>query len=394
MKKKNVVFLCVLTAVTFSLLSFFLTGFFMRSSDNGRIYIDNNEYSELMRYFELKEIADIVEEQYCGDADRDTLIGGALSGSVDVLDDGYSRFYPAEDFAWFDGAEESSGIAQGLMLEKDAKTGYIRVTRVFADTSGYEANILKGDIITSIDGRDTREIDVENAVARLKGQSGTEAKLTIISGDSDEEVEMTVKRRIDDVGLVYGDMLTSQIGYISVAEFGKGCAGELESVLKTLEDNNAKKLIIDLRGVSGGFISSAAECADLFLSEGMIVEQYDKQGVKAKWGADSSVKWSKSVVILTDGKTSGCAEVFAAALKDNGAAQTVGTTTAGRAITKKYFELTDSGDGIRLITGGYTSPDGTDLAKTGVAPDVEAKQGDDDGEKSDAVISAATELLG
>ena len=279
------------------------------------------------------------------------------------------------------------------MLEKDAKTGYIRVTRVFADTSGYEANILKGDLITSIDGRDTREIDAENAIARLKGQSGTEAKLKIISSDSDEEVEMTVKRRIDDVGLVYGDMLTSQIGYISVAEFGKGCAGELESVLKTLEENNAKKLIIDLRGVPGGYISSATECADLFLSEGVIVEQYDKQGVKAKWGADSSVKWSKAVVILTDGKTGGCAEVFTAALKDNGAAQTVGATTAGSAITKKYFELTDSGDGIRLITGGYTSPNGTDLAKTGIAPDVEAKQGEE-GDKSDAVISAAVELLG
>ncbi len=393
MKKKNAVFLCILTAITFSLMSFFLTSFFMRSSDNGRIYIDKNEYKEYMRFFELKEIADLVDEQYYGQTDRENVILGSLEGSVNILNDGYSRFYPAEDYKWFDGAEEISGISQGLMLEKDKKTGYIRVSRVFADTSGYEANVLKGDVITSIDGRDTREIDVENALARLNGQSGTSAKLTIIPSDGGDEVEISIDRRVDEIGLVYDDMLTSQIGYVSVVEFGKGCAQELEDILKALDENGAKKLIIDLRGVSTGYLSSAVSCADMFLSDGIIARQYDNKDTKAKWGADASVKWSKPVVILTDAKTSGCAEVFTAALKDNGAAQTVGEKTAGRAITSKYFELNDSGDGVRLITGGYTSPNGTDLASEGIAPDVEAKNDDDTSKKQDAQVEAALKLL-
>ena len=125
----------------------------------------------------------------------------------------------------------------------------------------------------------------------------------------------------------------------------------------------------------------------------IIARQYDNKDTKAKWGADASVKWSKPVIILTDAKTSGCAEVFTAALKDNGAAQTVGEKTAGRAITSKYFELNDSGDGVRLITGGYTSPNGTDLASEGIAPDVEAKNDEDTSKKQDAQVEAALKLL-
>ncbi len=389
MKKKYVIFLCVLVAVTFSLVTYFTTGYFMKTSNNGRIYVEKDEYDFLMQYFEIGNISDIVAREYYKDVDEAEITSGALSGSINILNDGYSKYYPEEDYSWFDDTLEGSYIGQGLMLEKDEKTGYLKVTRVFAETAAYDANVLKGDLITSIDGRDTRQIDVENAVARLRGKSGAEIKLKIISEDSQEEMEISFMRRDDDIQLVYDDMLTDEIGYMSVVEFGASTAQDFEKAIKVLNDNNAKKLIIDLRGVPGGYISAATDAADLFLEEGIIAAQHNREKEVTKWEADSSIKWSKPIVILTDAKTSGSAEVFAAALKENGKAITIGETTAGKGYTTKYFDLNASGDGIRLITGGYTTPDGNDLATKGIEPDQKVNNTDAVDANSDAVLKEA-----
>lgn len=167
-----------------------------------------------MQYFEIGNISDIVAREYYKDVDEAEITSGALSGSINILNDGYSKYYPEEDYSWFDDTLEGSYIGQGLMLEKDEKTGYLKVTRVFAETAAYDANVLKGDLITSIDGRDTRQIDVENAVARLRGKSGAEIKLKIISEDSQEEWKISFMRRDDDIQLVYVNMLTDEIGYM------------------------------------------------------------------------------------------------------------------------------------------------------------------------------------
>ena len=124
MKKKYVIFLCVLVAVTFSLVTYFTTGYFTKTSNNGRIYVDKDEYDFLMQYFEIGNISDIVAREYYKDVDEAEITSGALSGSINILNDGYSKYYPEEDYSWFDDTLEGSYIGQGLMLEKDEKTGY------------------------------------------------------------------------------------------------------------------------------------------------------------------------------------------------------------------------------------------------------------------------------
>lgn len=143
----------------------------------------------------------------------------------------------------------------------------------------------------------------------------------------------------------------------------------------------------------GGYISAATDAADLFLEEGIIAAQHNREKEVTKWEADSSIKWSKPIVILTDAKTSGSAEVFVAALKENGKAITIGETTAGKGYTTKYFDLNASGDGIRLITGGYTTPDGNDLATKGIEPDQKVNNTDAVDANSGAVLKEALNIL-
>ena len=120
MKKKHVIFLLVAVALTFGALSSIITGFILKSSDNGRIYVDNNEYQYLMKYFEIGDIADLVKEKYYSEVSEDEITEGALIGSVDVLSDGYSRFYPKEDYSLLDDAAGYNFIGQGLMLKTES----------------------------------------------------------------------------------------------------------------------------------------------------------------------------------------------------------------------------------------------------------------------------------
>lgn len=391
MKKKHVIFLLVAVALTFGALSSIITGFILKSSDNGRIYVDNNEYQYLMKYFEIGDIADLVKEKYYSEVSEDEITEGALIGSVDVLSDGYSRFYPKEDYSLLDDAAGYSFIGQGLMLKK-TDSGYFEVTKVFADTAGFDANVLKGDVITKIDGRDTRYLDLDAALSRLRGKSGTEIKLELISADKSEPIEISFMRRQDNLQLIFDDVLDGAIGYISVIEFGANAKSEFLNALETLSQNGAKKLIIDLRGVPGGYISAATDAADLFLTSGTIATQYDKTGTVTAWTATESASWSGQTVILTDSETAGAAEVFAAALKENSAATIIGTKTAAKGCTLKFFDLGSTGDGLRLITGGYYTPSGSDLAKNSVLPDTEVSSSGTDAE-TDAVLQAAIEYF-
>ncbi len=391
MKKKNAVFLCILTAIVFSFVSFFVTSFIIKSSDKGRVYVGADEYDELMRYFELDDIKETLEAEYIREIDDNIIIEGALSGSLDILDDGYSKLYLEEDFKWFDQSAEGSYIGQGITFERDEATGWLVVRNVYGDTAAYDANVLKGDIITAIDGRDTREIDIENAIARLRGQAGTEVTLSILDENS-ESMEITFVRRIDDIQLAFYDMLTKNIGYLSVIEFGTNCPEDFENAIEALNDNDAKQVILDLRGVYGGYISSAVKCADMLLDGGTIADQYNRAGEVATWSADEATLWKgKEIVLLTDEHTSGCAEVFAAALAENGAVVLMGTKTAGKGYTTKYIELPSYGDGLRIISGGYFSPTGADLAKEGITPEIEVIEEAHD--SSDVVLQRAMEYL-
>ncbi|MBQ4040923.1 MAG: PDZ domain-containing protein, partial [Oscillospiraceae bacterium] len=167
-------------AVAASVITYSITKNNMKS---GEIYIETDEYQTMMKYFEMEDIADVLANSYYTDVDTEKITVGALEGMVAALDDGYSRFYPEEDFNYFNAATSDSYVALGMLLRKDAGTGYVRVDHVFADTPAYDMNMNKGDLILSVDGRDTSDLDIDCAVNRIRGLEGTEVVLQVIPQD-------------------------------------------------------------------------------------------------------------------------------------------------------------------------------------------------------------------
>ncbi len=390
MDKKKWIFLlaaaCLTTVIVASVLTYFIV---TNRIDTGEIYLKTETYDELLQYFELEKMEEIIGRYYIREADADALLVGTLKGMVEGLGDGYSQFYTEEEYQFFDENSEGSCISEGMLLKIDAVSGYPVVKNVFADTPAYEAGIGVGDYVVAIDGIDTYSMDLDVVLGRIRGIDGTFVELRVQSGDMEDV--LTLVRKSPDIQLVFASMVNAKIGYINIVEFSGSSVEEFDSALETVSKEGAEAIVIDLRGTLGGNISQAVEIADKLLDAGTIAYTENKEGTGLVWESDAEELWEKPLVLLVDGDTSGVAEVFAAAIQGRQRGQIVGTTnTAGKAAVTSYFEIQSTGDVIKLLTAEYFSPGGIQIDEEGVLPDVYAEKTSD---TEDTTLLCAAELL-
>ncbi|MBQ4062630.1 MAG: S41 family peptidase [Christensenellaceae bacterium] len=392
MNKTRIIILCIVIAFVFAAGAAVTTYLVIKNTSDDEMYVEGERYNRLLKFFELDDIADMIDEYYYKELETDTLISGALKGFVEELNDGYSCFYPEEYFKYFDENTEGSYMGQGMLVDKDDNTGYIIVKRVFADTPAYEQNISAGNLITAIDGMDTSLMDTESAVSCLRGTDGTDITLSILAGN--KEMEVSFIRKTPNTQVVFSDILENSIGYIDIAEFSGSSVSDFEKAVKTITDEGAKAVIIDIRDNPGGYISQASEIADKFLSSGDIYYTLNRTNEKFVISADEKCDVSLPVVVLVNENTKGAAEVFAAALKDNGAATLVGTTTNGKGAVLTTMQIPNTGDGLRLVSAYYYTPNGEAINKIGVAPHEKVFMDENLGDaQSDTQLQKAIEIL-
>lgn len=382
----------VVVAAVSSIVTYAVT---KHKMNTGEIYLKNDSYAELMQYYELKNVREILAEHYAEeipDARQETLVQGAVGGMMRALGDGYSAFYTAEEYdAYFDEQLDGSFIAQGMLLEWNESTGYPVVKQVFADTAAYEAGVLAGDTILSVEGKSTYGKELSITLGYIRGVEGTSVTLRLKRGA--QEKEQTLVRTGAAVQVVYTATATDKVGYIRIVEFTGNCAEELAAALKSMQDEKAEAVVLDLRGVRGGYIREAAEAADLLLDKGLIATSVRQGQEGMRWESDGEVQSSLPMVLLTDGATSGMAEVFAAALQDRGRAQVAGQTTRGQAASTAIFKVPSTGSMVKLVTAYYVSPNGRQIQGQGVAPDVALELGDGSAEAEAALLAEAAALV-
>lgn len=388
MTKKQTLLLCIATAVVFAAVAAGITYFAINLHRQDDLYVAGENYNRLLEFFELDDVAELIEKNYYQEVDTDTLVEGSLEGVMEHLGDGYSRFYDERYFQYFDENTEGSYIAQGMLVDQDDKTGYILVKRVFPDTPAYEQNIVAGNYITAIDGMSTQKMDAESAVSCLRGKNGMEVKLDILAGDT--PISLSFVRKATDTQVVFTDMLSAQVGYIDIVEFSGNSVSDFKKAIKTMENENAKAIVIDIRNTPGGYISQASNVADLLLDEGDIYTTKGKNNTVFTISAKKGQETTLPIVLLVDGETKGVAEVFAAALQENGAATVVGEQTYGKGVVMSILQIPNSGNGVRMVTGFYYTPKGNALNEKGVTPDILAESGSDSQDsESDAQLAAA-----
>lgn len=286
------------------------------------------------------------------------------------LGDPYTRFMDPEEFnnMRIDTSGELTGV--GIQLAQDEETKKLIVIAPIEDTPAFKAGVLAKDFISKIDGKPTKGMDVNDAVKLIRGKEGTEVTLTITRGT--KELDFRLKRaRIEIHPVRYSSQNApvGKIGYIRLNQFSAVAATEMRQALVNLEKQQVAGYILDLRSNPGGLLYSSIDIARMWLNEGTIVSTVDRQGERERQTANRQPLTTKPLVVLVDGGSASASEILSGALKDNKRAVLVGTKTFGKGLVQSVRPLGD-GSGLAVTIAKYYTPNGLDINKSGIRPDV------------------------
>ena len=341
----------------------------------------------------LAKIETLIEEYYyLEEVGDEALREGAYEGVVNALGDPYSVYYTPEE------AEEvfaqSEGIYYGIgaYVQLDTVTGYGMITGTIKGTPAEEAGLRAEDIIYKVEGEDMFGLELDQVVARIKGEEGTKVHITLVRDGKELEVE--VERRKIESPTVEHNMLDDRMGYVRISEFDDVTVNQFTEALKSIKAQNAEGMILDLRANPGGSLYAVVDIADMLLGEGLILYTEDKAGYREEYKSDPQKAIDIPIVILVDGHSASASEVLSGALKDHGEATLVGTTTFGKGIVQTLRTLQD-GSAIKLTISAYYTPSGTNIHGTGIEPDVVVEFDGDAyyGEGFDNQLEKAKEVL-
>ena len=322
------------------------------------------------------------------------------------LEDPYTRFMDPKEFKnmQVDTSGELSGV--GITISQDEKTKQLVVIAPIEDTPAFKAGILAKDIILKIDGKSTKGMDTNDAVALIRGESGSKVKLTILR--SGQKKQFNIQRaRIEIHPVRFSEKKTpvGNLGYIRLNQFSANAAKEMKDAIQKLETKKVSGYVLDLRGNPGGLLYASIEIAQMWMNKGTIVFTIDRKGTQDKQVANGSALTNKPLMILVDKGSASASEILSGALQDNKRATLVGSQTFGKGLVQSVQPL-KSGSGLAVTIAKYHTPSGKDINKHGIDPDVKVELTDPQRQKlwlggrekiatlEDPQFAKAVELLG
>ncbi|OGV51752.1 MAG: hypothetical protein A2017_10455 [Lentisphaerae bacterium GWF2_44_16] len=323
----------------------------------------------------MMNVLQLVRENYV-DKDMvsyDRLIKGALKGMLGELDP-YSAYETPDHYSKT--VEDTKGEFGGLGIVVTNRNNILEVVAPMEDTPGFKAGIIAGDIITEIDGKQTRGMDLFETVNLLKGPPGTKVNMTIYRKAENKFKKVTIERAVIEVSPVKGPkIIDSGIGYIRLTQFSVPLPEKLDEALASLKKKNMRALILDLRGNPGGLMGAAIQVCSRFIEEGKVVvstagrKESEKQDFRSLY-CDKTL--DIPMLVLVDGNSASAAEIVAGCLQDHKRAVLLGEKTFGKASIQSLVPLGDK-SAVRLTTGKYFTPDKKLIHGIGIQPDIKVK---------------------
>jgi carboxyl-terminal processing protease len=312
-----------------------------------------------------------IQSEYVDEKTPKDLIYGSLKGMLSSLDP-HSQFLDPKDYT--DLKTETQGKFGGLGIEITIKDSLLTIITPIEDTPAWRAGLKAGDRIVKIEKDLTRDLTLDEAVKKLRGDPGTTVHVTILRESEGLIKEFTITREVIhviDVKDVH--VIDDHVGYIRLTEFREDSYKEFHAGLEKLKSLGADSLIVDLRNNPGGLLNVAIKISEDFLPDGKIIvstkgrHPTQDSVAKSSNGKGDFLDWPMAVLI-NEGSAS-ASEIFAGAMKDNKRAVTVGTKSFGKGSVQSVIPLPD-GSGLRLTTAKYFTPSGVCIHGVGITPDV------------------------
>ena len=365
----KIIMLVILTAfITFMVTSLSMYTYFKQ---NPTLQFVEGEKSDIDTY--LSKIKKAIDKNFLWQdkIDEEKLKDGAIKGYVEGLGDKYTEYISKDEMKKFTENINGSFMGIGIYMIADESSGKIIVHHPISDSPAYKAGIKAGDVIVSVDGVEYGYDELNTIADHIKGEAGTKVKL-VIERDG-KNIDFEIERAKIETNPITSKMLEKDIGYLNLPSFDKDVSKKLKEKIDDLTAKGAKSLILDLRNNGGGMVDECEEITDLFLDKDKtIMTTKDKKGNVQKSVTKNKKTYDLPLVILVNENTASASEILTGALKDNNRTKVIGTKTYGKGVIQSVFNLSD-GSGLKITTAEYFTPNGIEINKKGITPDIEVK---------------------
>ena len=314
----------------------------------------------------------------------------AIDSMIASLDEPYTKFMTDDEYQEL--TTSISSKIYGIGVNIYSNSGKIEVFNVMPGTPAELAQIKAGDIIIAVDGKDISGHNVSDVASLVRGPENSIVELTILRDC--KKITKKIKRKEIKIKSVKSSILDNNIGYIKIISFISGTTPN-EFIEALNNTQNTDSLIIDLRGNTGGLLDNAVFIADRFIDDGTIVNIIYRNGYKNTIKAhNEGLPIDKPIVILVNGASASASEILSGAMKDYHKATLVGNKTFGKGLVQKVVPLPNS-TGLNVTIARYLTPNGTDINKLGIKPDIEIGTDLDflGNSKNDVQLEKAKEIL-
>ncbi|WP_422677625.1 S41 family peptidase [Billgrantia ethanolica] len=320
------------------------------------------------------EVFERIKRAYVDEVDDSTLLRNAMRGMLSELDP-HSAYLDRREFQSL--RESTEGEFGGIGIEVGLEEGRLTVITPIDDTPASRAGLQARDVILEIDGNPTERLSLQESVTLMRGEPGSQIRLSILRSGQEEALDVTLTREIIRTESVRSEMLEPGYGYLRVSQFQSRSGEQVNNAIRRMErDGPLQGLVLDLRNNPGGVLQAAVAVADAFLQSGLVVYTEGRL-------PDTQMRFSASretaapdvpLVVLINGGSASAAEIVAGALQDQRRGVIMGTESFGKGSVQQVMPL-GNGEGLKLTTALYYTPNGRSIQAMGIEPDVRVVRG-------------------
>lgn len=338
--------------------------------------IVKNQIPSNLDYSSVDAVYNILKNDYDGSLNSNKLINGAKAGLVAATGDPYTEYFDPAAAKDFNNQLAGSITGIGAELGTDSDNNIV----IISPLSGYpaeKAGLKPKDIIAAVDNQPTQGMSVDAVVRKIRGKEGTKVNLTVVRGNQ-KPFEVTITRQKITVPTVkYHE--DGNIGYLKISQFSSDTVGLAQKAAQEFKAKGVKGVVLDLRSDPGGYLNSAVGVSSLWLDKGKTVVQERRGGqvVSTETADGGNILAGLPTIVLIDGGSASASEITAGALHDNGVAQLVGVKSFGKGSVQQVENLPD-GSELKVTIARWYTPDGKNIDKQGINPDVVINISDQD----------------
>lgn len=351
------------------------------------LYLLNAKTGDLASTVKFFRALQVVKSRYVEEVPMETLMTGAVKGMINSLGDPHSIYMDAKLFKEFMIETEGSFGGVGIVLGVKDKT--LTVVSPIEGTPGDKAGIKSGDQIVKIEGKDTKDMALDEAVSKIRGPEGTAVTLTIKRNQ--ELKDYTLTRSNIQIKTVAGKMLPDNIGYIRISMFNEHTGADFSRKYQELEKEGMKALVLDLRDNPGGLLEESVRVSGKLVPKGTVVSVVTRDGHRETH--TSKLEAAKyPLAVLVNGGSASASEIVAGAVQDTEAGTLVGTKTYGKGSVQTILKL-DGATAMKLTIAKYLTPKDRSINGVGIEPDVKVEASDAKESGKDIQLDKATEIV-